>query len=375
MDTVNFISIAKHFEPLKDPRMLLKTDHKLIDIIVISICGVVAGADKWTQIEEFAQTHETWFKQFLELKNGIPSHDTIGRVFSVLSANQFQACFQEWIKAVFTATEGEVIAIDGKTLRRSHDRRSNKSALHLVHAWSAANSLLLGQVKTKEKSNEITAIPELLEILELKGCIVTIDAMGCQKKIAEDIYKRGADYVLAVKENQGTLKDALEKIFTKARELSFAAMVYSHHHTVEKDHGRLETRQCYVLPLMYLHEFKLKWKGLQSLIMIESECLSQGKKTKEQRYYISSLKPNAAQIATVIRQHWTVENSLHWCLDVAFCEDESRVRIGDAPENFSMLRKIALICLKRETTLKKGIPTKRLKAGWDLNYLLKVLNA
>lgn len=373
MDTVNFISIAKHFEPLKDPRMLLKTDHQLIDIIVISICAVIAGADKWTQIEEFAQTHEEWFKKFLELPNGVPSHDTIGRVFSILSAKQFQLCFQKWIKSVFTATEGQVIAIDGKTLRRSHDRRSNKSALHLIHAWSATNSLLLGQVKTKEKSNEITAIPELLEILQLKGCIVTIDAMGCQKKIAEDIHNRGADYVLAVKENQGQLKEALEKTFTKAREISFEAMVYSQHQSVEKDHGRLETRQCYVLPLMYLHEFKIKWKGLQSLIMIESECISQGKQTNELRYYISSLKPNAAQIASVVRQHWTVENSLHWCLDVAFREDESRVRIGDAPENFSMLRKIALVYLKRETTLKKGIPTKRLKAGWDLNYLLKVI--
>lgn len=375
METEKLLTITKYFEPLKDPRILLKNTHKLIDIIVLAICGVIAGADKWTQIEEFGKTHISWFKQFLELPHGIPSHDTFGRVFSIISPHKFQECFRAWINAVFTVTEGQVIAIDGKTLRRSHNKSSNKSALHLVHAWATENGLLLGQVKTKEKSNEITAIPELLEILQLKGCIITIDAMGCQKKIAEQIHLQGGDYVLAVKDNQGDLKKSLEKTFEKAKELKFNAMVYSEHQSIEKEHGRVETRTCYVLHLMYLHEFKLKWKGLQSLVMIESERFYQGEIQKEKRYYISSLKPEAAKIASAVRMHWRVENALHWSLDVAFREDECRVRIGDAAENFSLLRKIALTCLKKESSLKGGIQTKRLKAGWDLNYLIKVLNS
>ena len=373
MENKTFISIAKYFEPLEDPRILLKTDHKLIDIIVIAICAVICGADKWTQVSEFGRAHESWLKQFLELPQGIPSHDTFGRVFAIISAKRFQVCFQEWIKSVFELTEGQVIAIDGKTLRRSFDKPSNKAALHLVHAWATTNGVLLGQAKTHEKSNEITAIPELLDVLQLKGCIVTMDAMGCQKKIAEQIHDQKADYVLAVKDNQKGLKEALENTFKTAREKNFETMVYSEHQTVEKEHGRVEKRTCYVLPLMYLHHFKLKWKGLKSLVFIESERFYQGQTSREQRYYISSLKPEATPIASAVRQHWGVENSLHWCLDVAFREDECRVRIGDSAENFSLLRKIALICLKKETSLKGGIQTKRLKAGWDTNYLLKVL--
>jgi predicted transposase YbfD/YdcC len=375
METKPLISITKYFERLEDPRILLKTDHKLIDIIVIAICAVICGADKWTQVVEFGKAQKTWLRQFLELPQGIPSHDTFGRVFAVLSAKKFQICFQEWIQSVFELTEGQVVAIDGKTLRRSFDKQSNKAALHLVHAWSTANGVLLGQTKTREKSNEITAIPELLEVLQLKGCIVTIDAMGCQKKIAEQIHDQKADYVLAVKDNQKELKEALENTFKTAREKNFETMVYSEHQTLEKEHGRVETRTCYVLPLMYLHHFKMKWKGLKSLILIVSERFYQGVTTLEQRYYISSLKPDASSIASAVRQHWGVENSLHWCLDVAFREDECRVRIGEAAENFSLLRKIALICLKKEPSLKGGIQTKRLKAGWDTDYLLKVLRA
>lgn len=368
-----FISISTYFSSLEDPRILLKTSHKLIDVVVISICAVICGADAWTQIEEFGKTRYNWFKGFLELPYGIPSHDTFGRVFALVCSQHFQNCFLEWVNAVFDITGGQVIAIDGKTARRSYDKKSNKAAIHMVHAWAAANGLLLGQVKTDEKSNEITAIPELLKILDLKGCIVTIDAMGCQRKIAEDIHKKEADYVLAVKDNQKTLRDALETTFQKAKEKNFEAMVYSHHQSIEKEHGRVEKRTCFVLPLMYLHQFKMKWKGLQSLVLIESERFYQGQTTTEQRYYISSLPPEAKQIATAVRQHWSVENSLHWCLDVVFKEDQSRVRIGEAPENFSLLRKIALICLKKETSLKRGIQTKRLKAAWDSDYLLKVL--
>jgi len=369
------LSIIKNFESLEDPRIFLKTEHKLIDIIVIAICAVICGAEAWTHVEEFGKVNYEWLKQFLELPNGIPSHDTFARVFAVIKAANFQKCFSSWIKEVFTLTEGQVIAIDGKTLRRSHDKKNNKSALHMVHAWSTANGVLLGQVKSKEKSNEITAIPELLDMLVLKGCIVTIDAMGCQKKIAEKIYNNGADYILAVKDNQGNLKEALEKTFNIAREKNFETMVYDYHQTVDGDHGRVETRNYYVLPLMYLFSFQLKWKGLQSLILVENERLnkSTGIKTTEKRYYISSLKASASKIAAAARQHWSVENNLHWCLDVGFREDECRVRIGDAAENFSLLRRIALMMLKKETTSKGGIHAKRLKCGWDRSYLLKVL--
>lgn len=369
------ISIIEHFRNLDDPRILKKTDHKLIDVIVIAICAVICGADKWTQIEEFGKTKEKWFKRFLELPNGIPSHDTFGRVFALIRADKFQKCFQSWIRAVFEIAGGQVIAIDGKTLRRSGSKAIGKAAVHMVHAWATANGVLLGQQKTADKSNEITAIPELLDLITVKGCIVTIDAMGCQRKIAEKIHNQGGDYILAVKGNQGNLEKSLEKTFKIAREKEFKSMVYDSNKTVDADHGRVETRTCFVLPLMYLFQFKLKWKGLQSLVLVESERCEKatGETTIEQRYYISSLAPKAAPILHATRAHWGVENQLHWCLDVGFREDECRVRIGDSPENFSLLRRMALMLLKKETTLKGGLQTKRLKAGWDDSYLLRIL--
>lgn len=369
------LTIIKNFELLDDPRIVLKTAHKLIDIIIIAICAVICGADKWTQVEEFGNVHQEWLGKYLELPHGIPSHDTFGRVFSVINPECFQKCFANWIKDVFALTEGQVIAIDGKTLRRSGDKKSNKAALHMVHAWATTNGVLLGQVKSNEKSNEIKAIPELLETLMIKGCIVTIDAIGCQRKIAEKIHAGKADYVLAVKGNQGKLKQALEETFRIARERKFEAMVYDYHQTTDGDHGRIETRSCYVLPLMYLFNFRLKWKGLNSLILVENERINKGtgEKTIERRYYISSLKYDAAKIVAITRKHWSVENNLHWCLDVGFREDECRVRTGDAAENFSLIRKIALMLLKKEASSKAGIQTKRLKAAWDMSYLLKVL--
>ena len=372
-----FASIQKNFASLEDPRILLKTAHKLIDIIIIAICAVICGADTWAQIEEFGKTRVEWFESFLELPNGIPSHDTFGRIFSLISAKLFQACFQQWINEVFQITAGQVIPIDEKTARRSHNKRSNKAAIHMVHAWAATNGLLLGQVKTEEKSNEITAIPELLKLLEIKGCIVTIDAMGTQRNIAEEIIEKEADYILAVKGNQPTLKKSIKNTFEAALENNFDNMEHSEHQTIEKNHGREKVHTCYVLPILYLlssEEFKKKWKGLKSIVLIISERTIDEKKTIEHRFYISSLRPNAKKILSAIRQHWSVENSLHWSLDVAFKEDQSRVRIGEASENFSLLRKIALMCLKQETSLKGGIQTKRLRSGWDLQYLLKVLS-
>jgi predicted transposase YbfD/YdcC len=368
--------IQKHFSLLKDPRVKLKTSHKLIDIIVIAICAVICGADAWTQMEEFGKSKLTWFKSFLELPYGIPSHNTFGRVFSIISAKLFQSCFQQWINDVFDITDGQVIPIDGKTLKRSYNKKSDKSAIHMVHAWAATNGVLLGQLKTKEKSNEITAIPELLKLLEVKGCIVTIDAMGCQRDIAETIIEKKADYVLAVKGNQEKLEEAIKTTFDEAIKHDFEGMKHSTSTTVDENHGRLEVRICHVLPVLYLlgaKEFKKKWKSLKSIVLIISERTTKGKKTVEHRFYISSLKPNAKKISSSIRQHWSVENSLHWSLDVAFKEDQSRVRIGQASENFSLLRKIALMYLRNETSLKGGIQTKRLRAGWDPKYLLKVL--
>lgn len=368
--------IKKHFSPLKDPRIKLKTSHKLIDIIVIAICAVICGADAWTQMEEFGKSKLKWFETFLELPKGIPSHNTFGRVFAIISTRLFQSCFQKWIQEVFEITDGQVIPIDGKTVRRSHNKKSDKSAIHMVHAWASANGVLLGQLKTKEKSNEITAIPELLKLLEVKGCIITIDAMGCQRDIAEAIIEKEADYILAVKGNQEKLEEAIKNTFDEAIKKDFEDMKHSTNQTVDEKHGRTEVRTCYVLPILYLlgaEEFKNKWKNLTSIILIISERTIDGKTTVEHRFYISSLKKSAKIISSAIRKHWSVENSLHWSLDVAFREDQCRVRIGEAAENFSLLRKIALMYLKNETSLKGGIQTKRLRAGWDSKYLLKVL--
>ena len=368
--------IKKHFSPLKDPRIKLKTSHKLIDIIVIAICAVICGADAWTQMEEFGKSKLKWFETFLELPKGIPSHNTFGRVFAIISTRLFQSCFQKWIQEVFEITDGQVIPIDGKTVRRSHNKKSDKSAIHMVHAWASANGVLLGQLKTKEKSNEITAIPELLKLLEVKGCIITIDAMGCQRDIAEAIIEKEAEYILAVKGNQEKLEEAIKNTFDEAIKKDFEDMKHSTNQTVDEKHGRTEVRTCYVLPILYLlgaEEFKNKWKNLTSIILIISERTIDGKTTVEHRFYISSLKKSAKIISSAIRKHWSVENSLHWSLDVAFREDQCRVRIGEAAENFSLLRKIALMYLKNETSLKGGIQTKRLRAGWDSKYLLKVL--
>lgn len=370
------VSIIKCFSGLSDPRIVKKTDHKLIDVIVIAICAVICGADKWTQIEEYGQSNHKWFKKFLELPNGIPSHDTFGRIFSIISAEKFQKCFHAWIQEVFQVTQGQVIAIDGKSLRRSFDRKSNKAAVHMVHAWATANGVLLGQQKTQDKSNEITAIPELLEIISVKGCVVTTDAMGCQKKIANKIHSQGGDYLLAVKDNQKDLRKSIETTFVLALASDFKSMAYDKHESMDAGHGRTEKRTCYVLPKIYMQQSKLiKWDGLQSLAMVVNEVINKisGEIEVESRYYISSLKTDAKKILDSVRSHWSVENNLHWCLDVGFREDECRSRIGDSAENFSLLRRIALMLLKKEHTLKGGIQTRRLKAGWDKNYLLKVL--
>jgi predicted transposase YbfD/YdcC len=370
-------SIGEHFNQLEDPRMDRTKHHRLLDIIAIAICGVICGADNWVDLELFGRSKEEWLKRFLSLPNGIPSHDTFGRVFAGLDPEQFAQCFTSWVKAVSQLTQGQVIAIDGKTLRRSHDRANGKSAIHLVSAWASANHLVLGQLKVDDKSNEITAIPELLEVLELSGCIITIDAMGCQKDIARQIVEQGADYVLALKENQRQLYQEVTDTFESGLGSGFEGLEHDFYHTVGKGHGRIETRQCWVVSepevLEYLNG-EGAWAGLGSVAMVRSKRVVREEEEVENRYYISSLKGDARQLLEATRTHWEIENCVHWVLDIAFDEDNSRVRQGNAPQNFAVVRHIALNLLKMEQSSKGGVKARRKRAGWDEGYLLKVLS-
>lgn len=369
--TENFLT---HFSSLTDPRKETQNKrHKLGDILVLTLLAVICGADSWVEVEEFGDAKVEWLSTFLELPHGIPSHDTLGDVFARLSTREFESCFLNWINALVKVSGGDIIPIDGKTLRRSHNKKDGKSAIHVISAWSNRNQLVLGQYKVDEKTNEITAIPELLKALDITGSTVTIDAMGCQKKIAEQIQKQGGDYVLAVKENQGKLYEKVTTLFSRAQELQYESMWYKQNETVDKGHGRIESRRYIVLPVMYLHEFKRDWTGLQSIAMVESKRQIDDKVSIEKRYYISSLKPDAEIIGHAIRQHWGVENQLHWCLDISFREDECRVRTGNAAGNFSIIRHIALNLLKQEKTAKVGLKIKRSKAGWDHRYLARIL--
>lgn len=367
-------SIVEFFAVLPDPRIERQKLHKLLDIIVIAICAVISYADSWEEIEEYGQIKYDWLKTFLELPNGIPSHDTFNRVFSLLNMAEFQNCFVNWVRAISELTSGEVVAIDGKTVRRSHDKFSGKAPIHLVNAWASGNRVVLGQVKTDTKSNEITAIPELLKILELKGCIVTIDAMGCQRDIAQAIADKGADYALAVKDNQKSLHEDIQFFFEEEKKNNFKDVAVDYYETTEKGHGRIETRRYWTTAeIGWLKEPGL-WKNLNIIGMVEASRQIGEKISIEKRYYISSLGNDAKAFGKAVREHWGVENSLHWVLDIAFREDESRKRAGYAAENFALLRLIALNLLRQEKGTKLGVKGKRLKAGWDNNYLLKVLS-
>jgi predicted transposase YbfD/YdcC len=362
-----------YFSDMEDPRGDNKR-HLLLDIIVIAICAAICGADTWTDVELFGQSKEQWFRRFLELPHGIPSHDTFGRVFALLDPEQFQARFRDWIAAVEERTGGEIIALDGKQLRRSHDKAEGKKAIYMVSAWASENSLVLGQQKVDDRSNEITAVPQLLEILEVSGCIVTTDAMNCQVETAKKVIENDADYVFVVKDNQPRLLEAIQGLFDDPDEMRWVDT--DSEETVDGDHGRLETRQCWTTSdqeyLDYIGSLA-EWPGLRSIGMIEAKRTTKEGTSVKRRYFISSLESNAKQMLHAVRTYWGIENKLHWILDLAFREDESRVRKGNAPENFAVLRHIALNLLRGEDSAKISIRAKRKKAGWDNDYLLKVL--
>lgn len=366
-------SLVHHFASLEDPRVLGRNRHNLIDILVIAICGVICSADDWVSIAEFGEAKEDWFREFLELPNGIPSHDTFGRTFSLLSPEAFQESFISWVRSLTGVFEG-LVAIDGKTLRRSHDRRSGKAAIHMVSAWASENSFVLGQVKTEEKSNEITAIPELLRVLSVKGCLVTIDAMGCQKAIAKQIVEQGGDYLLALKGNQSNLADEVEAVFSVADGVGYEGYAVDYHETEERNHGRHEIRRYWSLASKDLLVHAGAWANLSMIGMMESERTVNEETSIEYRYYIASIENSATEFARAVRGHWGIENGLHWVLDVALREDDCRVRKGNAPENLALLRHIAINAVKQEKTKKLGVKNKRLKAGWDETYLAKIMS-
>jgi predicted transposase YbfD/YdcC len=372
-------SIGEHFATLTDPRRDHLKEHRLVDLVTIVLCAVICGADDWVAVETFGRAKEGWLRTLLALPGGIPSHDTFGRVFARLDPDEFRGCFLAWVTAVVGAPGAQAVAVDGKTLRRSHDRGAGKAALHLVSAWATESGLVIGQVATDAKSNEITAIPALLRLLALEGSTVTIDAMGCQTAIARQIVEQGADYVLALKDNHPALRERIRLAFADAdaavgTTLPPADLVP--HATLDKAHGRLERRRCLAIgdpAYLACIDPERRWPDLRSVVRLESTRRVGETVTVEARHYLSSLPADAALLARTIRGHWGIENRLHWVLDVAFREDDSRVRAGHAPENLAIVRHFALNLLRLDRSQKSGLATKRLRAALDDAYLRTVL--
>jgi predicted transposase YbfD/YdcC len=400
------VSLFRHFSDLPDPRIDRTKRHKLIDVIGVSICAVICGADGWAAIEEYGQAKETWLRDFFELPHGIPSDDTFRRVLTCVSPTQFQDRFMNWVQAISTRMAGHVVPIDGKTVRRSYDRGDHKAAIHMISAWASADHLVLGQRKTDAKSNEITAIPDLLELLALEGCIVTIDAMGCQTTIASQIVDQGGEYVLALKENQEQtyqavvaffdqvhgpkpgasspspppekpqpldLKQQQERARRQAQQQHAWSQATTAYETVDGEHGRIEIRRYWQVADLSWCEERSRWKHLQSIGMVEAERHVADQVSIERRYYLSSLAPDITRFAQAIRSHWGIENSLHWVLDMTFHEDACRIRNGSAPENFTVLRHIAVNLLNRDPSDTRSLAMKRRRAGWDNTYLAQIL--
>ena len=376
------LSLIEHFQDLPDPRVERTKDHDLIDLVVIAVCTLLCAGESFNDMEDFGKAKRDWFKTFLNLRNGIPSHDTFNRLFAALDPKEFLDCFLRWTQSLRQAVPQEVVALDGKALRRALN--ADQSVKYVVSAWAESNGLVLGQLKVSDKSNEITALPELLRVLELAGCIVTVDAMGCQKKIAKEIKEADADYVLALKGNHETVHEEVKTFLDDAvaetsqprpigAKPSKAAATLAVLKTVEKDHGRLETRRYYQSAELDWFADRAKWEGLQSVGMVEAIREISGQRTVERRYYLTSLPMGVEMFAQAVRGHWGVENKLHWVLDVCFREDQSRARTGYAAENLATLRRLALNLLRREKTKKRGIKGKQLNAGWDHAYLLRLL--
>lgn len=376
------LSLIKELKTIADPRVDRTKDHDLIDILVIAVCALLCAAESFNDMEDFGKAKQDWFKTFLNLRNGIPSHDTFNRVFAALDPGQFLDCFLRWTQSLRQAVTQEIVALDGKALRRALNKK--QSPKYVVSAWAESNNLVLGQLKVDDKSNEITAVPQLLRVLELAGCIVTLDAMGCQKKIAKEIIEADADYVLALKGNQETVHEEVKSFLdatlaekkvprAKAVPVPQAVATLQEKETVEKDHGRIETRRYYQSDELDWFADRPKWEGLRTVGMVESIREMNGKSTVERRYYLSSLKLDVETFARAVRGHWGVENKLHWVMDVCFREDQSRARTGYAAENLATLRRLALNLLKREKTKRRGIRGKQLNASWDHAYLLKLL--
>lgn len=376
------LSLLEHFRQLPDPRVERTKEHDLIDILVIAICTVLCGGESFNDMEDFGHAKRDWFQTFLTLRNDIPSHDTFNRVFAALDPQQFLDSFLRWTQSLRQAVSQEIVALDGKALRRAV--AADQRVKYVVSAWAESNGLVLGQLKVADKSNEITALPTLLRVLELAGCIVTVDAMGCQKKIAKEIIDADADYVLALKGNHEVVHEEIQTFLEAAvaeraaprhprAALSPSAASLAVLETLDKDHGRLETRRYYQSAQVEWFEDRAQWEGLRSVGMVESVREVGGTRTVERRFYLSSLPLGVETFARAVRGHWAVENKLHWVLDVCFREDQSRARAGYAAENLATLRRLVLNLLRREKTKRRGIKGKQLNAGWDHAYLLRLL--
>jgi len=372
-----FTQLLSHFDALEDPRTPYLVTHPLMGIIGLTLCAVICGANSWVEIENYGKSKQEWLKTFLELPQGIPSHDTIARLFAALEPTQCQQCFLSWTQAIADLSQGEVIAIDGKTLRHSYDKAQEQGAIHMISAWATGQHLILGQLKVDEKSNEITAIPRLLEMLDIEGCIVTLDAMGTQTAIAQQIIEANADYVLSLKGNQGNLHDEVVQLFELAQQQPPTGVPWEFHQTLNAAHGRIEVRRYYLLGGVEYLVGAQRWVGLQRVGMVESERRIAGEPPSlERRYYLLSSAGGVEQFAQAVRSHWGIENQVHWVLDLTFREDDCRIRKDHAPENLALIRHLALNCLYRARTRYKGsIRSHRLKAGWDDQHLLRILSA